>query len=114
MIQTLNTPEIHVNDFGTQLRFTVKNSPTQPFNLSETDAVNLWFRRPDATSFYVVCTLEQPEDSTLEPGETGEVFYILEEGDVDVAGQWYFQLEIIFPFGSWRTSIIPRIIYPNI
>lgn len=98
--------EIHVNDDGTVLEFTVKDKGAIK-DCSTALEMKLLIEKPDKTTIVrnLVFTTT---------GEDGKVQYITDELDFDTHGHWRFQLKITFPNGIWRSNIITRYISDNL
>ena len=107
-------PQVHENDIGTRLRFHVKRSVQRNFDISSALGVFVLMRRPDRTTITRNGVLEQPDDSTMLPGEEGVFYYDTQDGDLVPAGDWYFQGYVVLPEGAWSTSIVSMKVYPNL
>lgn len=98
---------IHVGDFGTQFIVEVLNQNNQTINLSSATSITLRFLRPDGTVTDHVA-------SVYMGGTTGKLVYVLEDGDINIAGLWNYQAIIVFAQGTWSTNIVPFTVYDNI
>ena len=124
-------PEIHVDDYGTVLRFQVRNGRTNPVDLSSSESVTLLFMRPDGSNFSRAAILGEPFGDVLNdsfsggssggdssggnaPGSSGFVHYVIQPGDLDVEGQWYLQIAVELGGGFWHSSVVAFTVYPNL
>lgn len=82
---------IYVGDSGTRFEFTVVEESV-PVDLTGYVSLLVRFQRPDKTVF----------DRTLEVVDAvaGEVRYTTEDGELDQAGRWKFQLILEIP--TWN------------
>lgn len=104
---TQTSPEIHVGDIGTRFIVTVYNQNSQLTNLASATLMTIRFRNPAGVSM-------DKEASLYTNGSDGKLVYILEDGDIDIAGRWSYQAIIVFTVGTWHTNITEFIVYPNI
>lgn len=104
---TQTSPEIHVGDVGTQFIVTIYNQEEQVQNISSSTSLLINFLPPSRTGF-------SKEASLYTNGTDGKLLYVLQEGDIDEAGEWSYQCVLQFPSGAWRTNIEKFTVYPNI
>lgn len=110
-----STPEIHEGDFGVILRFTAVRSKLLPLDLSTVTSIYVAFMRPDGSVFTREVTLAPSEDSSLPDGSDGKAYYIIEDGDLDMPGNWFFQLFINFNGTKFLGSTVGCLtIYPSL
>ncbi len=125
-----HTSEFHAFDYGTVIEAEVRNGRNQRVNLSDAFAVEILFMRPDGSSFSRPAELGFSDSNSSMmssmsssmfsssggplPGEEGIVRYILQPGDLDVPGIWYFQFYIEFGGGAWYSSVITFTVFPNL
>ena len=114
MISPLTLPDIFVQDFGSIMAFHIKRSPSQNFDVSSAISLVLKFRRPDRTTFERGATKAPSEDSTLEDGADGRVFYITQANDFTIGGEYNVQLTVTLPEGRWSTSFVTFIVFPHL
>ena len=108
------TPEFHVDDYGTVLEFEVRRGRNTVLDLSEICGCEVIFMRPDGSSFARPAQLVASNDSALPDGSDGILFYIIQPGDLDVAGNWHMQIFVAFSASSWSSSVIPFVVFPNL
>lgn len=89
--------EIHVNDIGTQFSITIKDGD-DVVDISSAISVTLTFRRPDDELFTRL-------SSFTNDGTDGQVYYDIQDGDLDEAGYYKLQAKVVFPNGVFYTNI---------
>lgn len=99
--------DLHVNDYGTVLEFTVKDQDDNVLDLSEATVKSLVFSKPDGTTSTV--TLNFTTD-----GADGKVQYTIESGLLDVAGTWRMQVVLTLSAGVWYSGITEMKVEPNL
>ena len=108
-------PEFHVNDYGTVLEFEVRNSKNNVVDLSQNFCgAEVLFMMPDGSAFTRPAQLSPAEESGSGDGIDGILFYVIQPGDLCVAGDWYFQVFIAFTTGAWYSSVIQAQVFPNL
>jgi hypothetical protein len=107
-------PEFHVSDFGTVLEFEVRNSNNNLVDLSTICGAEVLFMTPDGSSFTRPAQLAAADESGDPDGFDGLLFYVIQPGDLYVAGDWYFQVFIAFITGAWYSSVIQAQVFPNL
>lgn len=90
--------EIHVGDIGTAFKATILNEADEVVDVSTVTTKQLIFRKPDGTLLTKTATFDTD-------GTDGVIKYTSASGDLDVKGQWKMQGYVVFPGGSWKTSI---------
>jgi hypothetical protein len=100
------TADIHINDIGTPLRFTVKEN-NQPLNLANYDWLVLHLEKKDKT------TVDKPL-TLVTNGSDGKAQYITQDGDIDQKGKWKAQIFYGDSSGSWHTSIVEIVVEANL
>ena len=109
------TPEIHQNDFGSILQFEIRNGKNSVVDLSQDFcAAEILFMRPDGSTFTRSAQLLPQDDSATPLGRNGIVFYVLQPGDITVAGNWFLQVYVSFAAGGWYSSVISIVVFPNL
>ncbi len=97
------TAPIFKDDVGTIFRITIQECIADvltPVDVSSQTSMNFYFKKPDDS----VIT-RAPAFTTN--GVDGKLQYITVIGDMDQAGVWCLQAEVILASGGpWRTSII--------
>lgn len=76
--------EIRVGDIGTQLKVTIKNGSAAQ-DISGYTTKTFIFKKPDGTT-------ATKDGSFITDGTDGLVAYTTQSGDLDVAGEWRFQV----------------------
>lgn len=104
---TQSSPEIHVDDVGTQFISTVYNQDEVVQDLSSATAITFRFYTPSRKAKDFVGSL-------YTDGTDGKVIYTLLAGDVDEAGLWNYQCILALSGGTWSTNIEPFTVYANI
>jgi len=99
------------NDIGTVFRVTVydttKTGTSVIANISDATVLNIYFRRPDGTSFTRTATF-------TDDGTDGQIQYTTVDGDLNQVGTWAIQAYVSTPSGSWRTNTANFRVYENI
>lgn len=104
---TQTSPEIHVDDVGTQFICTIYNQDGSVQELD--DATSL------AINFYTPSRETKEREAVLyTDGMDGKIVYTLADGDIDESGLWSYQAVIEFMTGRWSTNIEKFTVYPNI
>lgn len=107
-------PEFHVEDIGTVIEFEVRTGRNTVLDLSELCFCEVYFMRPDGSCFVRSAQFLPAEDSLEPEGANGVLFYILQNGDLDVPGNWHMQIAIGFISSSWSSSVVPFVVFPNL
>lgn len=104
---TQTSPEIHVGDVGTKFVVTIYDPNNNLINLASATSMTIRFQKPNG----------ETEDKTailFTNGIDGKMMYVLEDGDIDIAGAWQYQGIVGFLGGTWHTNIVPFRVYANI
>lgn len=88
--------EIHEGDIGTKLLVTVTDDGTV-VDISSASALSIFIRKPNGTILTRTGTLETD-------GTDGKMYYITVSGDLDAAGNYKIQGQVVLPSGSYYTS----------
>ncbi len=88
-------PKVYVGDVGTILKLDTGE------NLGTATAQTIKYTRPDATTGYW----------SGEVVETTKVKYVIQAGDWDVAGEWFFQSYVELPDWQGHGETAPYTIY---
>lgn len=89
--------EIHTNDIGSKLLITVRDD-NQIVDLSDAAMLNIYIRKPDGTLLERVASLETD-------GTDGKMYYLTQNGDLDIAGNYKIQGRVIVTGGTYYTSM---------
>lgn len=120
------TAEFHVFDYGTIIQAEVRNGRNQRVDVSGAFLVAILFMRPDGSGFSREAVLGGAGGSPIMsssmgsssmaplPGQDGLVHYVIQEGDLDVEGQWYLQFYLEIGGGAWFSSVVAFTVLPNI
>ena len=94
------TADLHVDDIGTGLRFTIKENNVAldlpNAGIAEDDIV-LHLQKKDKTVIF------RPVEYATD-GKDGKVIYFTQAGDIDQKGKWSGQVYLESTSGSWHTS----------
>ncbi len=104
---TQSSPEIHLNDVGTQFIVTIYNQNEVIQDLSTATGLDINFYTPSRETKEKTATL-------YTDGTDGKIVYTLISGDIDESGEWSYQAVIEFSTGKWGTNIEKFTVYPNI
>jgi hypothetical protein len=88
--------EIHENDVGTKLLVTITDDG-QVVDISSALALSIFIRKPDGTILNRTGTLETD-------GTDGKMYYLTVAGDLDVAGTYKLQGQVVLLTGSYYTN----------
>jgi len=102
------TADLHVDDIGTMLRFTIKEN-NAAVDLSGSDFVSatLHLQKKDKTIVYFPMTF-------WTDGKDGKVKVVTQQGNVDQKGTWKAQIYVQMTSGSWHTSIVDLTVEANL
>ena len=107
--------DLRVGDFGTVLATQILDQDGSPVDLSGATTKEIKIRSPlgvlltENVSFttagaqYTTVDGVQLTASTGD-GTDGQVMYVLQDGDIDVAGQWWAQWHVVTADGSWHSE----------
>lgn len=88
--------QIHEGDIGTKLLITVTDDG-QVVDISSAISLSIFIKKPNGTILTRVGVLETD-------GTDGKMYYITVAGDLDKAGSYKIQGQVILPSGSYYTS----------
>lgn len=88
--------QIHEGDIGTKLLITVTDDG-QVVDISSAISLSIFIKKPNGTILTRVGTLETD-------GTDGKMYYITVSGDLDKAGSYKIQGQVVLPSGSYYTS----------
>lgn len=98
--------EIHADDVGTQLIFTVKEDG-QAVDISLATTTDLEITKPDTTKL-------QKNASFFTDGTDGKLVYVIESGDINIPGIYRIQAKIGLGGGSYSSSIATFKVHCNL
>ncbi|MBY0525604.1 MAG: hypothetical protein K2R98_19520 [Gemmataceae bacterium] len=102
--------EIHINDVGTRFEVQVRDNDNAIVDISPSGMVPLYqFKKPDNTYLNKTPSLQTD-------GTDGWLVYVAQDGDLDLAGLWRFQVYVTLPTpsGNWHSDIGTFRVYPNL
>lgn len=105
---------IHVFDFGTVFSFQVVDQRNAPYDIAPATLVEVLFMRPDGSNFHRIAEIGDIDNPDSSNAEQNSAFYISQDGDFDMEGQWYCQLYTQFSWGAWHSSVISFTVLPNL
>lgn len=88
--------EIHEGDIGTKLLVTVTDDGSV-VDISSASSLSIFIRKPNGTILTRTGVLETD-------GTDGKMYYITVSGDLDKAGNYKIQGQVVLPAGSYYTS----------
>jgi hypothetical protein len=91
--------EIHVEDIGTAVRLTLLDEKSLPLDVSAAVALDFTFLTASRRKFTVPAAL-------VTDGKDGAVEYVVQDGDLDVAGPWKLQARVTFVNARWSSNIV--------
>lgn len=104
------TADLHVDDIGTGLRFTIKEANVAldlvDKGIAAEDIV-LHLQKKDKTLIF------RPVEYYTD-GRDGRVVYYTQAGDIDQKGNWSGQLFLMSTSGSWHTSKVTYVVEDNL
>src|SRR5689334_2910778 len=104
---TQTSPEIHIEDVGTNFLVTIYDQNSQIVNLETATSFVIRFGKPDGSSFDKTAIL-------YTDGLDGKVVYALESGDIDMSGRWSYQIIVSFEDTLFHTNVQDFVVYKNI
>jgi hypothetical protein len=108
------SPQFHESDVGTILIFEIRNGKNKRVDISNYSALEVFFMRPDGSTFSRPALPFPALDSNNPDGFDGQAFYITQPGDLVPAGEWYMQFFADCNGGAWYSSIISFIVHANL
>lgn len=100
--------EIHENDYGWTVYITVRDQDDCPSDLTLVDSVQIAFFKSNNVG-PILRTAEFVND-----GSDGEIFYTIQEGDIDEAGTWQMQVIVTASSFVLRSNIVKFKVYRNL
>lgn len=99
--------EVHVGDIGTVIQVTLQDAGTA-IDISGASTKSILVLKPDGTE--VTWTAEFVTD-----GSDGAIKYTTASGDLNVAGVWYLQPQIVFASGvSFAAASQHLLVHPTV
>ncbi len=98
--------EIHVNDIGTVLIFTIKDG-SSVVDVSTATTKQIIFSNPS-------CSTVTKSGSFTTDGTDGKIQYTTVSGDLDVGGTWRAQAYIVIGGNEWHSDITSFEVHPNL
>lgn len=99
--------EIHVSDIGTVFEATIKDDETVVDISSALVTKNLIFKNAAGTS-------KTKAGSFTTDGTDGLLRYVTVADDLDDAGKWQVQANIVLTTGTWSSSIYKFDVFANL
>jgi hypothetical protein len=87
---------IHEGDIGTKLLITIKDDGSV-VDISSASSLSIFIKRPDGTMLTRTGTLETD-------GTDGKIYYIIVAGDLNDAGLYKIQAQVILTSGTFYSS----------
>jgi hypothetical protein len=87
---------IHEGDIGTKLLITIKDDGSV-VDISSASSLSIFIKRPDGTMLTRTGTLETD-------GTDGKIYYIIVAGDLNDAGLYKIQAQVILTSGAFYSS----------
>lgn len=100
------TEEVHIADIGTRIIITVKEGTTI-VNLATASTKKIRIKRKDGTVIDVDADL-------YTDGVDGKLTYLTKSGDLAGKGEYKIQVYLVFPSGTWHSSIETFTVSENI
>lgn len=88
--------EIHVDDVGSKLLITVYDDDVI-VDLSDAVVLNIFIKKPDGVLLTKNAVLETD-------GTDGQMYYLTQSGDLDMAGNYKIQGKVVVTGGTYYTS----------
>lgn len=89
--------EIHVDDLGTRFLATIKDDGVV-VDISNASSILMMFKKPDDQ-------ILTKNGTFYTNGSDGKVYYDTVAGDLDEAGQYKLQAQVVLPSGTYYTDI---------
>ena len=103
--------EVHLNDIGTIFRATIKDKDTDcvetVLDISSATTLQLIFKKPGGTSVTQTAVFTNS-------GTDGKMEYVTVSGDLNEAGEWKIQANMVLSSGTWRSDIGCFTVYENL
>lgn len=99
--------EIRVGDWGTAHKIVVKDEKDAIVPLDLATSVVIRYHKPTEVSVDKAATLTTD-------GTDGAIFYIFEDGLIDVKGVWSFQVIVTFSNSVWSSEVKTFTVYKKL
>ena len=107
-------PKVQQDFVGFTFNFFLKVDPLTPFDVADSTAIIIKFRRPDFTTYTTIGMFGPTDDSAQLPGENGFIQYTTVPGDLNMPGEWFIQLIVFFGLEEIPTAVQYFQVWPNI
>lgn len=88
---------IRVGDYGTAINITIKDQDENPVDISSASDLALSFIKPDQT-------ILSKSGIFVSDGTDGRLRYTIIDGDIDMAGIWEIEANIVMPSGNYTSD----------
>lgn len=102
-----STCQIHVGDIGTQFVLTIKDCGEDIIDISTVISIDIIFSKPDGTTLTKV-------GAFYTDGTDGKVKYVIQDDDLDMAGNWKIQAFVDFGSTEFYSTIQSFKVYGNL
>jgi hypothetical protein len=79
-----------------------------PIDVSSATTKQLLLQKPGSSTFITKTA------SFVNTGVDGKVHYDFLTGEIDIDGEWHWQVYIVTPAGNFHTNVYPLTIKPNL
>jgi hypothetical protein len=93
----MSNHEIHLNDLGTDFIATLRDGEAL-VDISTQTTLEFLALPPSPA------VLKTWAASFVTDGTDGQMHYVIQSGDLDVAGDWQIQAHVITPAGNWHSN----------
>lgn len=100
--------DLQVNDIGTEIQITVKDKQNNVVDLSSATSVEIHCTPPNDSSVRVFST------SFITDGSDGNIYYIIQDGDIDIVGTWEVQVIVYFNSNLFHSNIFKVKVLRNV
>jgi len=98
--------EVHVGDIGTIFRVTLMDG-SSALDVSGASTLQIIFKKPDNSNDTQTAVFTTD-------GTDGVVQYTSIAGDLDAAGKWAIQANVVLPAGSWKSNVSTFRVHENL
>jgi len=100
--------QIHYGDIGTPLRVTLKSSQTDvAIDISDATTLQIILQKPDGT-------ILTKDASFVTDGTDGQLQYVIQNGDLNMVGDWQLQVYYVNSSGSWKSNMAKFRVWENL
>jgi len=100
--------EIHENDYGWTIYITVKDQNDEPSDLSLVERVDISFFKSNNDGPII------REASFVNDGSDGQIYYTVQENDIDEPGTWQMQVIVTADSFVLRSNIVKFKVFRNL